>query len=164
MNLYIAEKPSQGRDLARNLGCRKHADGALTDGGENVVTWCMGHLLELAMPDDYSPDLRRWSSDTLPFIPETYKYLVKKETSSQYRTVTGLIKKADTVFIATDFDREGEAIARNLLKRAGFRGEVRRVCLRALDDRSIRKALSTIVDGSGMKGSVSELQRLRSGL
>ena len=65
MNLYIAEKPSQGRDLARNLGCRKHADGALTDGGENVVTWCMGHLLELAMPDDYSPDLRRWSSDTL---------------------------------------------------------------------------------------------------
>lgn len=148
MNLYIAEKPSQGRDLARNLGCRKHADGALTDGGENVVTWCMGHLLELAMPDDYSPDLRRWSSDTLPFIPETYKYLVKKETSSQYRTVTGLIKKADTVFIATDFDREGEAIARNLLKRTGFRGEVRRVCLRALDDRSIRKALSTIVDGS----------------
>lgn len=86
-----------------------------------MVTWCMGHLLELAMPDDYSPDLKRWTSEALPFIPENYKYLVKKETAAQFRTVTGLIRKAGTVFIATDFDREGEAIARNLLRRAGFR-------------------------------------------
>ena len=148
MNLYIAEKPSQGRDLARNLGCTKHADGALTDGRDNMVTWCMGHLLELAMPDDYSPDLKRWTSEALPFIPENYKYLVKKETAAQFRTVTGLIRKAGTVFIATDFDREGEAIARNLLRRAGFRGNIKRVCLRALDDKSIQKALRTIVDGS----------------
>ena len=132
MNLYICEKPSQGRDLARVLKCTSRHEGSLSN-GTDTVTWCLGHLLELLEPHEYDPKYRRWCIEA---------------SAKQYKVVADLIKKADCVYIATDFDREGEAIARTLLDRVRYRGTVKRVCLSALDDISIRRALGSIREGS----------------
>lgn len=147
MDLYLCEKPDQGRSLAAVLGVNQRAEGYMHDGGSRVVTWAIGHLLELYMPDDYDPALKRWSMDTLPISPETWKYHVNKRRAKQFNVVKAQLAKASTVFIATDLDREGESIARSLLDRCQYRGEVRRVGLRALDDKSIRKALGDIRPG-----------------
>jgi DNA topoisomerase-3 len=147
--LFICEKPSQAADLARNLGIRKKLAGYWQDaGGATLVTWCLGHLLTEFMPDDYDPAYKKWSLDTLPIIPEKWRYQVASRSREQYRVVSGLVKGAREVVIATDFDREGEAIARNILTRANFRGSLMRLCLTALDDASIQKALRNIVPGS----------------
>ncbi len=147
--LFICEKPSQANDLARNLSCRVHKDGSWSDNsGKTVVTWCLGHLLSELLPDAYDPKYKKWSLATLPIIPETWKYEVKPKVKKQYQIVTGLIKSSSEVVIATDFDREGEAIARNILNRVKYRGPLSRLCLTALDDRSIQKALSRIVPGT----------------
>ncbi len=146
MKLYICEKPSQGRDLARILGCGSRGEGCLR-GGDITVTWCVGHLLELQEPEEYNSAFRRWSLEDLPIIPERYAYRIRNSAASQYRAVRDLVAAADTVFIATDFDREGEAIARTLLDRFRYHGPVFRVCLTALDDASIRKALAAVRNG-----------------
>lgn len=146
MNLYICEKPSQGRDLAKVLGCSTRHEGSLS-GGNNTVTWCLGHLLELFEPHEYDPKYKRWCIEDLPIVPESYRYRVKSASAKQYKVVADLIKKADCVFIATDFDREGEAIARTILERTRYHGPVKRVCLSALDDLSIKRALNNVRDG-----------------
>ncbi len=147
--LFICEKPSQAADLARNLGIRKKLAGYWQDaGGATLVTWCLGHLLTEFMPDDYDPAYKKWSLDSLPIIPEKWRYQVASRAKDQYRVVSGLIKGAREVVIATDYDREGEAIARNILTRANFRGSLMRLCLTALDDASIQKALRNMVPGS----------------
>lgn len=149
MNLYICEKPSQGRDLAKNLNCTKHSEGFLSN-NDTIVTWCLGHLLELCEPNEYDPKYQKWNIDDLPIIPEKFKYNVRKDAAKQYKIVSTLVKQASTVFIATDYDREGEAIARNILERCKFKGIIKRVCLRALDDASIKQALlpENIKEGS----------------
>ena len=70
MNLYICEKPSQGRDLAKVLGCSTRHEGSLS-GGNNTVTWCLGHLLELCDPHEYDPKYKRWCIEDLPIVPES---------------------------------------------------------------------------------------------
>jgi len=147
--LFICEKPSQAGDLARNLGIRKKLQGYWQDGtGGTLVTWCLGHLLTEFMPDDYDPAYKKWNLSDLPIIPEKWRFQVASKTKDQYRVVSGLVKGASEVVIATDFDREGEAIARNILNRTGFKGSLSRLCLTALDDASIQKALRKIVPGS----------------
>ena len=147
--LFICEKPSQAGDLARNLGIRKRLQGYWQDpNGGTLVTWCLGHLLTEFMPDDYDPAYKKWNLADLPIIPEKWRFQVASKSRDQYRVVSGLVREASEVVIATDFDREGEAIARNILNRTGFRGSLKRLCLTALDDASIQKALRTIVPGS----------------
>ena len=147
MKLYICEKPSQAKDLAAVLGVTKRGDGYLHDGKENYITWAFGHLLQMYMPQDYSDKFKSWSLDTLPISPESWKLKVKQTASKQVKVIDLLIKKAQVIYIATDYDREGEAIARSLMDRAQYSGLVKRVCLTALDDNSIRKALKNIKDG-----------------
>ncbi|MBQ8708868.1 MAG: topoisomerase DNA-binding C4 zinc finger domain-containing protein [Succinivibrionaceae bacterium] len=147
MKLYICEKPSQGRDLAAVLGCRTRGEGCLKN-GDSVVTWCFGHLLELQEPSDYDPRYKRWNLEDLPIIPPRYAYKVKKASAKQYKAVHELVKQASEIYIATDYDREGEAIARSLLERFRYGGPIFRVCLTALDDTSIRRALGAIKNGS----------------
>ena len=147
MKVYICEKPSQAKDLAGVLGVNQRADGHLHNGGSKVVTWAFGHLLEMQMPDDYDDKYKSWALDTLPISPEVWKYNVRKSSFKQYKIIEGLVAKASKVYIATDFDREGEAIARSLLDRFRYKGEIERVCLTALDDASIRKALGSIKEG-----------------
>jgi len=147
MELYLCEKPSQAKDLANVLGVKNRGEGFLHDGQGKTITWAYGHLLEMCMPDDYDEKYKSWSLDTLPIAPDSWRQKVRKAAYKQYKVVEGLLKQAGTVYIATDYDREGEAIARSLLDRVRYSGPVKRVCLTALDDTSIRKALANIRDG-----------------
>ena len=147
MELYLCEKPSQGRDIARALGANSRADGCLKKGSSLIVTWCIGHLVEMANPDDYDKSLKRWSYDTLPIHPDHWKNIVKKQTKKQYNIIIKLIKQADHVVIATDADREGEVIAREMLDAAKFSGKISRLWLSALDDTSIKRALAKVRTG-----------------
>ncbi|QCF28127.1 DNA topoisomerase III [Hydrocarboniclastica marina] len=146
MNVYLCEKPSQAKDLAAVLGIGNRKDGFFTDGGQNVVTWAFGHLLEQFMPDDYDPALKAWKIESLPIIPGTWKSKVKKSGAKQYKVIQQLINKASVVYIATDYDREGETIARDLLERFRFAGAIKRVPLTSLDEISIQEALRNTLD------------------
>ena len=146
MQLYICEKPSQARDISRVLGVRQQGDGCLI-GQECIVTWCFGHLLEMASPDQYDESLKRWTLEALPIIPEHWLLVVKKEARKQFKVIQQLLKQASSIVVATDADREGETIAREILDQCRWRGPVQRLWLSALDDKSIRKALSNILPG-----------------
>lgn len=145
MKLFLCEKPSQGNDIAKVLGATKRSEGCLsTPDGQLVVTWGIGHLVEQFNPEQYDPAFKKWAFETLPIIPSQWGLSPKKETKKQYNVVIKLIKQAQLVVIATDIDREGETIARELLDLAKFRGQIKRLWLSALDDASIRKALGAL--------------------
>lgn len=147
MKLFLCEKPSQGNDIAKVLGATKRGEGCLsTPDGQLTVTWGIGHLVEQFNPEEYDPAFKKWAFETLPIIPGKWGLSPKKETKKQFNVVMKLIKQAKLVVIATDIDREGETIARELLDLAGFRGQIKRLWLSALDDASIRKALGALKD------------------
>lgn len=150
MRLFLCEKPSQGRDIARILRADSKGDGCI-QGQDVAVTWCFGHLIELAPPEAYDESLARWSLDRLPVLPPTWKTTVKKEAAKQYGVIGKLLKQASEVVVATDADREGEMIGREVLDAHGWRGPVSRLWLSALDDTSIRKALAGILPGEKTK-------------
>lgn len=147
MRLFLCEKPSQARDIAGVLGASQKGDGCLRGSG-TVVTWGFGHLLEQAPPDAYDPAYKRWAMDTLPIIPTDWKMEVKKEGRKQFGVIRKLLNEATEVVVATDADREGETIAREILDYCGYRGGVVRLWISALDDASIRKALTDIRPGA----------------
>lgn len=146
MKLFICEKPSQAADIAKHVGARQSGNGCRTGDGV-TVTWCIGHLLEQSPPEHYNPELKTWSIDHLPVLPETWHMDVKSATKSQFTVVNRLLKSATEVVIATDADREGEVIAREVMQLCGYRGPVKRLWLGALDDASIRKALAKMLPG-----------------
>ncbi|MCF5088003.1 DNA topoisomerase III, partial [Pseudomonas gessardii] len=143
MRLFLCEKPSQGRDIAKVLGASRRGDGCLI-GRETTVTWCIGHLLETAPPEAYGDQYKTWSLDHLPIIPAQWRVEVKPKTVAQFKIIKHLLSEATTVVIATDADREGEMIARELLELCNYRGSVERLWLSALNEASIRKALSSL--------------------
>lgn len=145
--LFICEKPSQARDIARVLNARQSGDGFIT-GPDCIITWCLGHLLKQAPPDDYEDKLKPWRMAVLPVIPNQWKMLPIKKTKKQLDTIKQLLKQTKHVVIATDADREGDVIGRELLDYFKFKGEVERLWLSALDDVSIKKALNDIRSGS----------------
>ncbi len=146
MRLFLCEKPSQGRDIAKVLGATRRGDGCLIGTG-TTITWCIGHLLETAAPEAYGAQYKNWSLDHLPIIPEQWLVEVKPKTAAQFKVIKRLLSEASTVVIATDADREGEMIARELLEHCNYRGAVQRLWLSALNEVSIRKALSSLKSG-----------------
>ncbi|WP_038903512.1 DNA topoisomerase III [Dickeya zeae] len=148
MRLFLCEKPSQGRDIAAVLGASKRGQGFLS-GPDTVVTWAVGHLLENASPEMYGEQYGKpWRLDVLPLLPRQWQMVVKKDTADQFAVITRLLKQSDEVVIATDADREGEVIARELLDYCRFNGVVSRLWLSALDEASVRKALANIRPGN----------------
>lgn len=143
MRVFLCEKPSQGKDIARVLGADQRGDGYYRGSG-TVVTWCIGHLIEAAPPEAYGEQYKRWSVDQLPILPERWQVEVKAKTAAQFKIVRQLLAKASELVIATDADREGEMIARELVELCGYRGPIQRLWLSALNDASIRKALGTL--------------------
>lgn len=112
--LFIAEKPSVANEFAKALKCQmKKYDGYLEADGA-VVTWCVGHLVTMSYPEVYDPALKRWSKDTLPFLPEKFLYEVIAGVSKQFKIVSGLLNRSDveTIYVCTDSGREGEYIYR----------------------------------------------------
>ncbi|TLX54845.1 DNA topoisomerase III [Stutzerimonas nosocomialis] len=147
MRLFLCEKPSQAKDIAQVLGARRRADGCWIGNGV-TVTWCIGHLLETAPPDAYDARYKRWALADLPIVPERWKMQVKPKTAGQYKAVKRLLAEAGELVIATDADREGEMIARELLEHCRYRGPIQRLWLSALDEASIRKALAALKPGA----------------
>lgn len=144
MRLFLCEKPSQARDIAKFIGAGQRGDGFLSGPGV-TVTWARGHLLEQAEPEAYGEQYGNpWRLDVLPFVPQQWKLEVKKDGRAQFSVINRLLKQVDEVVIATDADREGEVIARELLEYCCFQGRVFRLWLSALDDASIRNALANI--------------------
>ncbi len=146
MRLFLCEKPSQGRDIAKILGATRHGEGCLI-GSDSTVTWCIGHLLEAAPPEAYGAQYKSWSLDQLPIIPRQWKVEVKPKTAAQFKVIQRLLSEAASVVIATDADREGEMIARELLELCHYRGPLQRLWLSALNEASIRKALAALQSG-----------------
>ena len=147
MKLYICEKPSQAKDLAPHVGASSRASGWIE--GPNVkVTWCIGHLVEQAPPESYNPALKSWNIDLLPVLPDKWKLDVKPATASQFKVVQSLLKEASCVVIATDADREGEVIAREVMELCKYHGSVDRLWLSAMDSASIKKSLNDLRSGS----------------
>ncbi|WP_296258008.1 MULTISPECIES: DNA topoisomerase III [unclassified Pseudomonas] len=146
MRLYLCEKPSQARDIARVLHANRRGDGCL-QGNEVAVTWCVGHLLETAPPDAYDPRYKHWSLEHLPIIPNDWRMVVKAKVASQLKVISHLLRRCTELVIATDADREGEMIAREILERCHYEGPILRLWLSALDDTSIRQALKSLRPG-----------------
>ena len=143
MRLFLCEKPSQGKDIGRILGATQRGEGCLNGTGV-TVTWCIGHLVEAAAPEVYDAALKRWSLEQLPIIPQQWRVEVKPKTATQFKVVKALLAKATHLVIATDADREGELIAREIIDLCGYRGPIERLWLSALNDASIRTALGKL--------------------
>ncbi len=124
-SLYIAEKPSVAREFARVLNVNgKSYDGYL-ESDNVIVTWCVGHLITMSYPDAYDPALKSWSLDTLPFIPQEFKYEVIDSVKKQFTIVSRLLNRSDvdTIYVCTDSGREGEYIYRLVDQMAGVSSE-----------------------------------------
>lgn len=120
-SLYIAEKPSVANEFAKALKENyKKYDGYL-ESEKSVVTWCVGHLVTMSYPEEYDAALKKWSLDTIPFIPEEFKYEVIKDVTKQFNIVKGLLNRPDVakIYVCTDSGREGEYIYRLVDKMAG---------------------------------------------
>ncbi len=147
MKLYICEKPRQARDLARNLGVSGKANGFI--GNSSVaVTWAIGHLIQQLEPDEIDEKYSKWEIKHLPIVPEIWKMKPNSKTKKQLNIIRELLKRANNVVIATDGDREGEVIGRELLDYFNWVGGIDRLWLTALDDNSIQKALNNLKKGS----------------
>ena len=124
-NLYIAEKPSVAREFAKALGMKGAATAGARDGylenEDTIVTWCVGHLITMSYPEVYDPALKKWSFDTIPFIPEEYKYDIIDSSSKQFQIVSKLLNREDVgrIYVCTDSGREGEYIYRLVEQMAG---------------------------------------------
>ena len=127
-SLFIAEKPSVAQEFAKALkiNVKKH-DGYL-EGDTAVVTWCVGHLVTMSYPEKYDVKYKKWSLETLPFLPETFQYEVIPSVAKQFQIVSNLLNRedVDTIYVCTDSGREGEYIYRLVEQMAGVKGKQRK--------------------------------------
>ena len=127
-SVYIAEKPRVAQEFAKALKLNtKRRDGYL-ESDEAIVTWCVGHLVTMSYPEEYDPALKRWNLQTLPFIPEEFKYEVIPSVAKQFQIVSGILNRedVDTIYVCTDSGREGEYIYRLVEQEAHVEGKKRR--------------------------------------
>ncbi|MGD1822780.1 MAG: DNA topoisomerase 3 [Pleomorphochaeta sp.] len=148
MKVVLAEKPSVARSLAKVLGCYKREDGYLAS-NEYIVTWALGHLVELAQPADYSKDYKRWSFASLPILPKDLKQVPIERTKDQFKVVKSLIERddVDTFIIATDAGREGELVARWILELTKYNKSVKRLWISSQTDQAIKEGFSNLKEG-----------------
>ncbi|WP_320127414.1 DNA topoisomerase 3 [uncultured Sphaerochaeta sp.] len=147
--LVLAEKPSVGRELARVLDCRIREKG-YSEGEGYVVTWALGHLVELAQPATYSERYRRWSLRDLPMLPDTLEQEVISQSQEQFAVVKALLNRddIDSLIIATDAGREGELVARWIMKLSNFTKPAQRLWISSQTDAAIKEGFSNLKDAS----------------
>lgn len=145
--LVIAEKPSVGRDIARVLKCDKK-NNSFIEGSRYVVTWGMGHLVTLQDPEGYDKKYKAWNMEDIPIMPKKMEIEVIRQTGRQYQAVKSLIHRNDVkdIVIATDAGREGELVARWILKKAGNRKPCKRLWISSVTDKAIREGFSHLKD------------------
>ncbi|MBQ9885790.1 MAG: type IA DNA topoisomerase [Lachnospiraceae bacterium] len=148
-SLYIAEKPSVAQEFAKALKINGKRNDGYIESSDSVVTWCVGHLVTMSYPEAYDPALKRWSLDTLPFLPEEFKYEVIDAVKKQFKIVSGLLNRSDisTIYVCTDSGREGEYIYRLVEQMAGVKGKERkRVWIDSQTEEEILKGISNAKD------------------
>ena len=152
MRLIVAEKPSVGRDIAGALGGGRKGKGSVTGDGW-AVTWALGHLAELAPPDAYGEQYKRWRLETLPILPERFKVRVTPKTREQFNVVKGLMQDSSVTEVvnACDAGREGELIFAYLYGLSGCRKPVLRLWISSLTHEAIRSGFDALRDGGRMK-------------
>ena len=113
-SLYIAEKPSVAQEFANALKINGRRSDGYIESEQAIVTWCVGHLVTMSYPECYDPKYKRWSLETLPFLPKEFKYEVIPSVEKQFKIVSGLLNRpdVDTIYVCTDSGREGEYIYR----------------------------------------------------
>ena len=123
--LYIAEKPSVAQEFAKALKINGQRRDGYLESSDSVVTWCVGHLVTMSYPEKYDIKYKRWSLDTLPFLPREFKYEVIPGVQKQFEIVKGLLNRedVDTIYVCTDSGREGEYIYRLVAQMAGVHGK-----------------------------------------
>ena len=149
MKLVIAEKPSVAMSLAAVLGATERKDGYL-EGSGYLVSWCVGHLLELAQPEAYKEQYAKWRYEDLPILPENWKYEVPKDKKTQLALLCRLMKdkRVDSVVCATDAGREGELIFRLVYEYAGCKKPMERLWISSMEDAAIREGFDHLRPGS----------------
>lgn len=149
MKLVIAEKPSVAMSLAAVLGANEKKDGYI-EGGGYLVSWCVGHLLELAQPEAYGERYARWRYGDLPILPEEWKYEVPKDKKKQLDLLCRLMKdkRVESVVCATDAGREGELIFRLVYEHAGCKKPMERLWISSMEDAAIRDGFEHLRPGS----------------
>ncbi len=127
-DLFIAEKPSVAREFAKALKYNMSNRDGFMESPEAIVTWCVGHLVTMSYPESYDESLRKWTFDSLPFIPKEFKYEVIENVRKQYSIVSGLLTRedVDTIYVCTDSGREGEYIYRLVENQAKVSGKTRK--------------------------------------
>ena len=144
-NLIVTEKPSVARTISKVLGVTTRRDGYL-EGGGWLVSWCVGHLVELAPPGAYDPRLERWDRADLPILPERWQYLVSSSTKKQFDVLCKLMHRADVdrIVCATDAGREGELIFRLVYQECGSHKPVSRLWISSMEDAAIRAGFANL--------------------
>ncbi|SHR58334.1 DNA topoisomerase 1 [Mycobacteroides abscessus subsp. abscessus] len=148
-SLVLAEKPSVAREIARVLGCTQ-THKSYIEGPKYIVTWALGHLIELKMPEHYDTKYKQWNLEDLPIIPDKMGLKVMKQTSHQYKAIESLAKRKDVkeCIIATDAGREGELVARWILEKIRWNKPIKRLWISSHTDRSIKEGFAKLRPGS----------------
>ncbi len=147
-SLVLAEKPSVARELARVLGCnQKHK--SYMEGNQYIVTWALGHLIELKMPEHYDTKYKTWNLEDLPIIPQKMGLKVMKQTNHQFRAIEALAKRKDIneCIIATDAGREGELVARWILEKIQWKKPLKRLWISSQTDKAIKEGFKQLKPG-----------------
>ena len=144
MRLYIAEKPSMGREIAAVLPGPVRKGNGFIETGAGTVTWLFGHVLRQAEPQEYDAKYKVWRVEDLPIIPEHWKLMVSESSAKQFAVVKQLITQADEIVHAGDPDREGQLLVDEVLEYVGCNKPVQRILLNALDEKSIREAIDQL--------------------
>lgn len=149
MDLVIAEKPSVAISIAKVIGATKKKDGYYEGNGYRV-SWCVGHLIQMANPDSYDEKYAKWNIEDLPIIPSAYKYEVSKSTKKQFSILKKLLndKEVENVVNACDAGREGESIFRLVYNQANCKKKMKRLWISSMEDSAIKDGFNNLKDGS----------------
>lgn len=148
-SLFIAEKPSVAKEFANALKLNAASKDGYLEGNNTIITWCVGHLVTMSYPEVYDSALKKWSFQTLPFLPEKYLYEVIESSKKQYTIVAGLLNRpdVDTIYVCTDSGREGEYIYRLVEQMAGVTGKTRkRVWIDSQTEEEIKRGIREAKD------------------
>ena len=153
MRLVIAEKPSVAQSLAAVLGAKQRRDGYV-EGNGWLVSWCFGHLAELADAGVYDPEYAKWRYDALPILPESWRFTISPDKRGQFDTLRGLMRREDVVEVvnACDAGREGELIFRTAYHLAGCSKPMKRLWISSMEDEAIREGFAALRDGREYDG------------